>query len=234
MYKPDREEYDYNKGSATITYILLVTTGVIIFIEALRSSDANNRGESGFISHVMNLETAISVIATYFYSLFLKEFSDAEVNNTPIDWEKVTKYRYIDWSITTPIMLLVLCLYLANNIKSSVKIGFFMLVVALNYIMLAFGYLGETGQIDKNSSLLGGFAAFGLIYALIYKNYMTSKYSFANSALFWFYAIVWSFYGIVFYFDSGYKNTALNILDVISKCFVGLGLWAYYTKIITT
>ena len=233
MYKPNKTEYEYIKGSATITYILLVTTGVIIFIEALRSTDANNRAESGFISHVMNLETAISVIATYFYSLFLQEFSNAEQNNTPVDWKRVTKYRYIDWSITTPIMLLVLCLYMANNIKSSVNLGFFVLVVALNYIMLAFGYLGETEQMEKNTSLIGGFIAFGLIYALIYNKYM-HKYSFASSVLFWFYAIVWSFYGIVFYFDNGYKNTALNILDVISKCFVGLGLWAYYTKIITT
>lgn len=218
--------YPLIKGTATITYILLVTTGVIIFIEALRS------GSTGFVSHIMNLETAISVIATYFYSLFLEEFNSSEKNNTPVNWEKITTYRYIDWSITTPIMLLVLCMYMANNIGSVVKVGTYALIVILNYIMLAFGYLGENGDISKQAGLFGGFAAFIFMYALIYSKFMSPKYSVANSILYWFYAIVWSMYGGVYYLPDGYKVAITNILDLISKCVVGLGLWAYYTKIL--
>jgi hypothetical protein len=33
-------------------------------------------------------------------------------------------------------------------------------------------------------------------------------------------------------FNEEAKNIAMNILDLIAKCFIGLGLWAYYTKII--
>jgi hypothetical protein len=29
-----------------------------------------------------------------------------------------------------------------------------------------------------------------------------------------------------------YKNIVMNVLDCIAKCFVGLGLWAYFTKLI--
>jgi hypothetical protein len=29
-----------------------------------------------------------------------------------------------------------------------------------------------------------------------------------------------------------YKNIMMNILDLTSKCLIGLSLWAYYTKII--
>ena len=29
-----------------------------------------------------------------------------------------------------------------------------------------------------------------------------------------------------------YKNISMNILDFIAKCFIGLGLWAYYTKVL--
>jgi bacteriorhodopsin len=223
---PPTNVYPLIKGTATITYILLVTTGVIIFIEALRS------GSTGFVSHIMNLETAISVIATYFYSLFLEEFNSSEKNNTPVNWEKITTYRYIDWSITTPIMLLVLCMYMANNIGSVVKVGTYALIVILNYIMLAFGYLGEKGDISKEAGLFGGFAAFIVMYGLIYSKFMSPKYSVANSILYWFYAIVWSMYGGVYYLPDGYKIATTNILDLISKCFVGLGLWAYYTKIL--
>lgn len=224
---PDAAMYPIIKGTFTITYILLVTTGVVIFIEALR------QGSSGFISHVMNLETAISVIATYFYSLFLQELNESEKNNTPVDWNKITTYRYTDWSITTPIMLLVLCLYMANNLNLSVKLSTYLAIVVLNYIMLGFGYLGESGVMDKMTSLAGGFAAFILMYSIIYKKFMSPKYSFANSVLYWFYAIVWSVYGLVYFLDDGYKIIITNILDAISKCAVGLGLWAYYTKILS-
>jgi len=223
---PPSSVYPIIKGTATITYILLVTTGVVIFIEALR------HGSTGFVSHIMNLETAISVIATYFYSLFMEEFNSSEKNNTPVNWDKITTYRYIDWSITTPIMLLVLCMYMANNINSVVKIGTYALIVILNYIMLFFGYLGENGEVSKETGMIGGFAAFIIMYGLIYKTFITPKYSFANYVLYWFYAIVWSMYGLVYYMNNGYKIAITNVLDLISKCFVGLGLWAYYTKIL--
>ena len=133
-YQPPAELYPLIKGTFTITYIFLVTTGIVIFIEALRHG-------TGFISHIMNLETAISVVAAYFYGLFMTELEQSEKLNTPVDWNKMVSYRYIDWSITTPIMLFTL-----NN---------------------------------------------------------------------------------------DYKIPVTNILDLISKCFVGLGLWAYYTKILT-
>ena len=223
--QPPVEAYPIIKGTFTITYIMLVTTGIVIFIEALR------HGATGFISHVMNLETAISVVAAYFYGLFMQELEHAEKNNTPVDWNKMSTYRYIDWSITTPIMLLVLCLYMANNINTTVKLTTYISVVVLNYIMLAFGYLGEVGTTDRTTGLVGGFIAFGLMYSIIYNTFM-SKYSFANSVLFWFYAVVWSLYGVVYYVGDGYKIAVTNVLDLISKCFVGLGLWAYYTKIL--
>ena len=223
---PPAALYPVIKGTFTITYIFLVTTGIIIFIEALRA------GASSFISHVMNLETAISVVASYFYGLFVKEFEDAEKQNTPLNWEKMTTYRYIDWSITTPIMLLVLCMFLANNLKIPVQLSTYMYVVILNYIMLLFGYLGETESIDKTMGLVGGFAAFFMLYGIIYTKFIHSKSIFANNMLFYFYLIVWSIYGLVYHLDDGYKIIATNILDLISKCFVGLGLWAHYTKIL--
>ena len=29
-----------------------------------------------------------------------------------------------------------------------------------------------------------------------------------------------------------YKNIIMNVLDCVAKCFIGLGLWVYYTKIL--
>ena len=62
--------------------------------------------------------------------------------------------------------------------------------------------------------------------------FVLPKRSMANTILFGLYLTFWSLYGVVFMFSESYKNIAMNILDLTSKCLVGLGLWAYYTKIV--
>ena len=214
------------KATFTITYILLITTGTIIFIEALRS------GTSPFISHVMNLEVAISVIAGYFYSQIMSEILQSEEMKRPLNWEKLNMYRYVDWSITTPIMLLVLCMFLSHNIGKVIPVFTYLIIVVLNYIMLLFGYLGEVNELNRQTGLIGGFIAFLLMYGIIYVKFVSPKWSMANNILFGLYFVVWSLYGVVYMFDTEMKNAITNILDLISKCFVGLGLWAYYTNIL--
>jgi hypothetical protein len=125
-------------------------------------------------------------------------------------------------------------MFLANNINKVIPAFTYLTIVILNYIMLIFGYLGETNVTTKQNGLIGGFAAFFLMFALIYKNFVRPKFSRANWTLFGIYFIVWSLYGIVYMFDNELKNSLTNILDLTSKCFVGLGLWAYYTNILAT
>jgi bacteriorhodopsin len=220
--------YPLVKGTFSITYILLITTGTIIFIEALRN------GAASFTSHVMNLETAISIVAGYFYSKFITEIERSEETNTHLNWEKINKYRYVDWSITTPIMLLVLCMFLANNAKTTIHVFTYFTIVVLNYIMLGFGYLGETNITSRKTGLIGGFSAFFLMFGIIYTKFVRPKWSMSSNLLFGLYLLVWSLYGVVYLFDTEMKNALTNILDLISKCFVGLGLWAYYTNILVT
>jgi hypothetical protein len=100
--------------------------------------------------------------------------------------------------------------------------------------MLTFGYLGETNITSRETGLIGGFSAFFLMFAIIYRKFIMPKWSASNNLLFGLYFVVWSLYGVVYMFDTELKNALLNILDLISKCFVGLGLWAYYSKIIVT
>jgi bacteriorhodopsin len=213
------------KFSFNITYILLLTTGTITFIEALTTSNVKFR-------HILNLETAISVIAGYFYSTFTKKINESYEKNGNVNWADFTKTRYIDWFITTPLMLLVLSLVLSENINVSVKLPVILLIVLMNYLMLYFGYLGETFKLDKNIAVTLGFIAFGLMYFIIYYNYIRPKFRLDNVILFVFYIIFWSCYGIAYMLDEEYKNISYNILDLIAKCFVGLGLWVYFTKII--
>ena len=94
------------KNSFYITYAFLMTTATITLIEALRTKNPK-------IRNILNLETCISVVAAFYYGKFV---DDLEVD---IDYEKINVTRYVDWSITTPIMLLVLILAFNFNNKKS-------------------------------------------------------------------------------------------------------------------
>ena len=148
-------------------------------------------------------------------------------------WEEFTLIRYFDWSITTPFMLLSLCLFLGYNVHIPLKIYTIIPIWILNYIMLYFGFLGEIGNIGRLTACIAGFIPFIIIMYIIFITFIKGKKNVANNLLFILYFIIWSLYGIVYLFSHEYKNIITNILDLISKCLIGLGMWAYYVKIIS-
>jgi bacteriorhodopsin len=199
-----------------LTYVVLLTTGTITIIEALRTANP-------MVRHILNLETCISIVAAYFYSVFLEKIKG------PYTWPEITKIRYLDWSITTPIMLLALGLAMTYNNGTHLHLSLILTVVCLNYLMLGVGYLGETQRLPRIEAFVIGFIPFFIMFWLIYG--LVGK-SVANKVLFWLYFVVWSMYGVVYLLDEETKQILTNLLDLIAKCFIGLGLWAYYTQII--
>lgn len=211
--------------SFTITYILLLTTATITFIEAMRTNNP-------VVRHILNLETCISIVAGYFYSVFISKIAEYERTNKPINWQELTETRYIDWSITTPIMLLVLCIVLSNEIHYVVHLPVILTIIVLNYAMLYSGYLGETNVIDRTTANIVGFIPFIAMFGIIYWNYVYPKNSWTNKVMFYLYFAIWSMYGVVYMFDDEYKNIMMNWLDLFAKCLIGLGLWVYYVHIV--
>jgi len=215
----------YIKASFMITYVLLLTTATITIIEALRTNIPRVR-------HILNLETCISLVAGYFYSVFLAQIEGFEKDDKKIDWANITKTRYVDWAITTPMMLFVLCIVLGIESKREIGLSTMLLIVFLNYCMLYLGYLGEVGTVPRMVSFFASFVAFFGIFYLIFTRFVNMKLGIAVNFLFFFYLIVWGMYGLVYLLDEEHKNITMNILDCISKCFIGLGLWVYYAQII--
>jgi len=207
--------YEY---SFYITYILLLTTGTITFIEALRTKDQT-------IRNVLNLETCISIVAAYFYSMFIARM---EAGNK----QEINSLRYVDWSVTTPMMLLSLILTtLYSTGGGSIHIVEFIITMTLHYGMLLAGYLGEMNYMNKIVANGIGFLFFGGLFTYIYKTFM-KKYSLASVTLFSVYVVIWGIYGIVYFFPEDEKMLGYNVLDFIAKCLVGLFLWAYFAKVI--
>merc|ERR1719191_1887856 len=80
-------------------------------------------------------------------------------------WVQIHKspivYRYIDWSITVPLQMIEFNLILKAARAPISAAGFWKLLVG-TVLMLAFGYCGETGVIDKYMGFGGGLLeAFG-------------------------------------------------------------------------
>jgi bacteriorhodopsin len=216
----------YVKASFMITYILLLTTATVTFIEAMRTKIPDVR-------HVLNLETCISIVAGYFYSVFLAQIEGYGKEDKPVDWRDITKTRYIDWSITTPLMLLTLCVVLASHINKKVNLGTLSIIILLNYAMLFIGFLGETKVLSTAFATIGGFVPFAAMFYLVYVNFVKPKYLFANYVLYFFYVFVWALYGLVYLLPETWKNISMNILDCIAKCLIGLGLWVYYSHTVS-
>ncbi len=219
---------DHNvKLTFYITYVFLMTTATITFIEAIRTDDSKVR-------HILNIETCISVVAAFFYSKFVKDIEDRKKENIPLDYKKIIVDRYTDWMITTPLMLLVLCLAFAYNSKTTLNFFNFLIILVLNFGMILTGFAGEIGYI-KNLELsnMVGFAFFLALYGYIYFKFLYKQYNFDNMIIFLSFFILWSFYGVFYMFDNQFRNVGYNILDLLSKCFVGIFFWAYFTKVFT-
>lgn len=215
----------YVKASFMITYILLLTTGTVTFTESLRTTNVQNR-------HMLNLQTCISVVSGYFYSLYLNQIDSSEKENSPIEWTYIMKTRYIDWAITTPVMLIVLCSVLATIANKKLLFSTMSSVIILNYIILIFGFVGEMGSLNKYIANLFSMSAFGMMFYMIYKNFIDIN-KLDSIVVYGFYFLVWAGYRISYMLDNTYKNIGFNVLDFVSKTLFGLGLWLYYSKLVT-
>lgn len=209
------------KNSFYLTYVFLITTATITFIEAMRTKVEKVR-------HILNLETCISVVAAYFYGKF------TEIIDKPsIDYSKINMTRYVDWAITTPIMLLVLCLAFLYNTGGRLKFKTFLTILLLNFTMLFSGYAGSVNIIDKYVAWMIGFVFFFALYGFIYQQFIAKKPIFDNLILYWSFFIFWIGYGLVYLQPDKFKNVVFNYLDLFAKAFVGIFFWAYFTKVFT-
>lgn len=203
-----------------LTYVLLMTTATITIIEALRNKDPR-------IRHILNIETCISVVAAYFYGEFIKL-----IQENPINYKQINQMRYSDWFITTPMMLLVLCLVLAYNNDEEVHLSTYGVILALNILMLLAGYLGTIGQIARTRALFIGFLAFFAMFAYIWFIFLQGRARGNSLLVYMLFFVIWSIYGLVYLWEERKKNMSYNVLDLVAKCLVGLFLWAYFTHIL--
>lgn len=180
---------------------------------------------------ILFTEMAITIIASMMYLLFntILTMPDFLSSFIPyINLEHINTLRYLGWSITTPLMLVALCLILAFNLKIDARPGLLWNVIGLDWIMLLFGVLGETGTISLNYAMFFGFIPFFLMFYLIYKGLIEGRRNYLNSFIFSIYFLLWVLYGIIYQMDVKWKTIITNILDCTAKALFAIGLSIQY------
>jgi len=199
-----------------VSYLILFGYTCITLIEAIRTP-------SPYIRHIMNVETTVSLVAGLVYGMFIEQYKKPD-----FDLKQIMPLRYLDWMITTPLILLGIIL-VYNQTRGLINWKTFLGIVVLNWGMLYSGYLGETGQADRWASLAIGFLFFAGVLCLLWTATVGKGQS---MSVFWIFAVIWSLYGVAYALDEETKNISYNILDVISKALFGMVLWMYYGKVI--
>jgi bacteriorhodopsin len=150
----------------------------------------------------------------------------------------ITPYRYFDWFITTPSMLITLMAFLEPKNKYSSVLDFLQrnaatvaIVLVLNWSMLTIGLLGELKYLDERKSALIGFIPFVLYFGLIYYKFITPMSTKGQKQVYFYFLFFWSIYGIAAMLPYEQKNAMYNILDLFAKNFFGLFLvYLIYTN----
>lgn len=173
------------------------------------------------LKYILAIETTVNIIASVAYNSLLTFIN-------PINYNNITLFRYLDWFITTPFLLISFTLYLQylknKNTQSKTQLEYDKLgiIIFLNLLMLIFGFLGEIGIINHILGCILGFIPFIIQFLLIWKWYGDNLY---NQNIFIIFIIVWSLYGIVYLLPNQPKNISYNILDIIAKVGFGLLIW---------
>src|SRR6056300_591627 len=151
--------------------------------------------------------------------------------------ETPTVYRYIDWLITVP--LLMIEFYLILRAITAVSGGVFWRLTIGTLVMLIGGYLGEAGYMNVTLGFVIGMV--GWIY-ILYEVFAgeASKASeeapesvrSAFSTMRWIVTIGWAIYPIGYfmgYMAGGVDDNSLNIIynlaDVLNKIAFGVIIW---------
>jgi len=153
-----------------------------------------------------------------------------------------TVYRYIDWLITVPLLMIEFYLILAAIAK--VPVGVFWRLMIGTLVMLVGGYVGEAGYVDVMPAFIIGMI--GWIYILweifageaskINAGKAPKNVQSAFSLMRWIVTIGWAIYPIGYYV--GYLtgsnpadsmkalNIVYNLADVLNKIAFGVIIWS--------
>ncbi|MEM1243549.1 MAG: bacteriorhodopsin [Pseudomonadota bacterium] len=182
-------------------------------------------------------------IAAYHYFRIFNSFSGAYAFNVSGgDYNPTGKifndaYRYVDWILTVPLLLVELVAVL--NLESAKSRSLLIRLIVAALLMIGLGYPGEISQVIATKTIFFILSCIPFVY-ILYVLWVEITHSIANqpesvralvSATRIILVVTWLVYPIAYLFKMGETVTAFGqvgvqvgytIADVLSKCFYGL------------
>lgn len=194
--------------------------GVIDYITL--NIEINSKDE--LLKDLLKVELLVQIIEFIFYFWLIFYFKRVS--------SSITRFRYLDWSITTPLMLITLSAFLNHNGNNSNRLSDFLSnntgsivkIVLLNAAMLLFGFIGELGYLSPYVTTALGFIPFTLNFNYIKDTFLRDSQDKIKNIVFYWFVFFWALYGLFALMNHTIKNTGYNILDIFSKNFFGLFL----------
>jgi bacteriorhodopsin len=169
---------------------------------------------------LFTIEVVISAIAALIYYIMIHKAAAPT-----IDWKGIYDLRYLDWTFTTPLMLVSLSIILSLGKKIPQFKNYITKIIVLDLIMVWVGYLGEINFINRILALVVGFIAMFGIFYVIYKTFFAQgilKEGSFHFYIFLVYLALWAMYGVIYNLDVFSKNLITNYLDAFAKAIVGI------------
>ena len=208
----------YASGIASLVIQFIV--GIIDYLAI--NIEVTSKDE--LLKDLLRVELVVQIIEFIFYIWLIYYFNQVSRNITP--------FRYLDWAITTPLMLITLSAFLNHDGNTTTRLSDFLSnhtdsiikIVLLNAAMLLCGLIGELGYLSPYLSTALGFIPFTLNFKYIKDTFLPSSEDTFKNAVFYWFVCFWALYGVFAVTSYTIKNTGYNILDIFAKNFFGLFL----------
>ena len=209
----------YTSGIVSLGIQFIV--GIIDYLAINIKTDSRDE----MLKDLLKVEVSVQMVEFIFYVWLILYSSKVTKNVTP--------FRYLDWGITTPLMLITLSAFLKHDGTTTSRLSSFLSdnkgsiikIVLLNSAMLLCGLMGELGYLSAYTATALGFIPFILNFKYIKDTFLSSSKDdkFKNAVFYWF-VFFWSLYGVLATMSYTVKNTGYNILDIFAKNFFGVFL----------
>jgi hypothetical protein len=181
----------------------------------------------------MNVGALVTLVAAVHY-FYMREFW-VQIHMSPI------LYRYIDWSITVPLQMIEFYLILSAVTKDISQLSFWKLLIG-TVVMLAAGYAGEAGFVNKWIGFIVGMLGWGFILFEIFAGEagsVAAKLQGANQHVQTSFGTMrlivtggWAIYPAGYFFGylvGGVNDDSLNLIynlaDFVNKIGFCLAIW---------
>jgi bacteriorhodopsin len=237
---------------------LLVPTSVLMIAPAIASASAN-LAQDDFVGISFWLISMALVASTAFFFLETQRVSAKWKTSLTVSglvtlvaavhyfymrdvWvatgETPTVYRYIDWLITVP--LLMVEFYIILRAIGAVSAGIFWRLMVGSVVMLLAGYMGEAGYINAWAGFIVGMAGWAYILYEVFAgeagklaaDKAPASVQQAFSTMRWIVSIGWAIYPLGYFLgyltgsaDVEVLNIIYNFADVLNKIAFGVIIW---------